>query len=224
LTWFFFVPRLCLGTLLRRPRQLLIVLGIGALGLAVASPFLWAGYHWYAGQSALQRYRHAEARDHLNACLQIWPWSRSIGTHLLAARAAWRDGEFLEAFGRLEEVQTVLGDQSEDALFEWALVHAASGDVEKVEGYLQKQAANDPDHALLILEALAQGYMRVSRVLEALQCVEEWLRRDPDNVQALYLRGSIYQQNGSWTKAAPDFRRVVERDPDRHGARWWLAG
>ena len=221
--WICSVPTAVLGMLLRRPRRVLIVLGIGALVLAVSSPFLWASYHWYAGQSALQRYRNAEARDHLNACLKIWPWSRSVRVHLLAARAARRKGDVPEAFQRLEEVQSFLGDQSEDALLEWAMVHAASGDLEKVEGYLRNRAGNDPQRLPLILEAFTEGYLVVSRINEALQCVNEWLRRDPDNVGALYLRSAIFRQINAWAKAAPDLRRIMELDPEHPGVRWWLA-
>jgi tetratricopeptide (TPR) repeat protein len=219
----FLVPRLCLGTLFRRPRRSLIVLGIGALVLAGISPFLWAGYHWFAGRAALKRYHNAAAYHHLNECLKVWPWSRSVDTYLLAARAARRHSDFPQALQRLQEVQSTLRDQSARTLLEWAMLHAASGDLIKVEGYLQERARNDPESVPLVLEALAEGYMHLSRISEALQCVDEWLRREPDNVQALYLRSNIYRQGGSWTKAAPDLRRVVELDPDRPGARWWLA-
>jgi tetratricopeptide (TPR) repeat protein len=219
----FHVPRLGPGTLFRRPWQSLLVLGISALVLALLSPFLWAGYHWAAGKSALRRYHNAEAHQHLNQCLKVWPWSRSVAAHLLAARAARRDGDIPDASQRLQEVQSTLGDQSPETLLEWALLHAASGDVEKVEKELQNWADRDPEQLPLILEALAEGYMHLSRVWDALRCVDGWLERDPDNVQALYLRSNILRQRGAWPKAAPDLRRIVELDPEYPGARWWLA-
>jgi tetratricopeptide (TPR) repeat protein len=194
------------------------------LGLAIASPFLWAGYHWFAGQHALNRYHHSQARYHLNECLKVWPWSRSVQAHLLAARAARRDGDFSEALERLQEAQTTLGDHSPDTLLEWALLHAAGGDLNKVEKHLREMASKeDPKTLPLILEALTVGYTRWSRITEALHCVDLWLARDPDNVEALYLRSSIYRQSGTWTKVFPDLRRVVELEPERPWARWWLA-
>jgi tetratricopeptide (TPR) repeat protein len=211
------------GSLLRWPRRLLIFLGIGVLVLAGLSPFLWAGYHWYAGQAALNRYHNAEARPHLNACLKVWPWSRSVSVHLLAARAARRAGDFEQAVHYLQEVQFTLGDQSAETMLEWAMLHAAGGDLDKVEDYLQDQARKDPEHLLLILEALAEGYLRVARIAAALHCMEECLEHDPDNVQALHLRSSIYCQAGAWPQAVPDLRRVVELDPERPEVRWWLA-
>jgi tetratricopeptide (TPR) repeat protein len=204
-------------------RRWLVRLGLFALVLALSSPFLWASYHWYAGQAALKRYRNAEARQHFNACLKVWPWSRSVSVHLLTARAARRAEDFEEAVGRLQQVQSTLGDQSAETILEWAMLHAAGGDLDKVEAYLQDQARNHPQLLLFILEALAQGYVRVARITEALNCMEECLAHEPDNVEALYLRSNIYRQSGSWTKAAPDLRRVVELDPERPQARWWLA-
>ncbi len=218
-----YVPRLCLGTLLRRPKQSVLALGLIVLVLAASSPFLWASYHWFAGQSALKRYHSSEALRHFHECLKVWPWSRSVRVHLLAVRAARREGDFSEAFQQLHEVQSTLGDKSSETLLEWAMLHAAGGDLSKVERLLQEWARNDPQDVPLILEALTEGYLHMSRVAEALQCVDEWLARDPDNVQALYLRSNIFRQSGSWTKAAPDLRRVVELDPDRPRARWWLA-
>jgi hypothetical protein len=51
-----------IGLLRCRPRSLRIALASVALLLLGASPFLWAGYHWYAGRAALDRYHGAEAR------------------------------------------------------------------------------------------------------------------------------------------------------------------
>lgn len=208
---------------LGRPRRLLIVLGICTLVLAGASPFLWAGYHWYAGRAALKRYHGAEARQHLDACLKVWPWSRSVNVHLLSVRAARCEGDFPGAFERLQQMQSLLGDQAPETLLEWAMLHSAGGDLEKVEGFLLDQLRSDSPHTLAILEALSEGYMLMGRSADALRGVDEWLARDPDNVQALYLRSNIYRQSGSWPKAAPDLRRVVELDPERLQARWWLA-
>ena len=78
----------------RRSRRGLIVLGSGAVLLALSGPFVWAGYHQYTGLAALTNYHSAEAREHLEACLRVWPWSRSSRLHLLAARAARREGNF----------------------------------------------------------------------------------------------------------------------------------
>jgi tetratricopeptide (TPR) repeat protein len=211
-----------LRPLLQR-RRLLIVLGIAMLLLAGLSPFLWASYHWYAGRAALKRFHHADALEHLDACLRFWPWSRSSGVHLLAARAARRQGDFEEAQEHIRECQDRLGDTSPETMLEWSLLHAAAGHLDTVEGYLQDRARKNPKEVPLILEALAEGYSRMARMAEAIHCVNEWLAREPDNVQALYLRGNLARQTGSSQKSVADFRRVVELDPEHPYARWWLA-
>ncbi len=222
--WLLLVPRRSLGTIRRRPRQSLLAVGIALLVLAIASPFLWAGYHWFAGLAALKRYHSSEAHRHFSDCLKVWPWSRSVKPHLLAARAARREGDYNEAFRLLQEVQSTLGDNSSDTLLEWALLHAAGGDLNKVEGYLHEMSNTaDPQTLALIFEAVTVGYARAYRLVDALQCVNEWLAHDPDNVEALFLRGNVFRQSGSWTRAVPDMRRVVELDPQRLWAQWWLA-
>lgn len=205
--------------LFERPLRTLIVLGV----VAAASPFLWAGYHWYAGRTALQRYHSAEARDHLSKCLRVWPWSRSSSTHLLAARAARRDGDFAEAARHLRICQDTLHDNSAETILEWAMLHASAGDLDAVEEYLKEQFRKDPANAPLILEALSEGYLRLYRIADALRCLDEWLTHDPDNVQGLFVRGNVYRQVRSSQEAAKSYRRVVELDPDHEEARWRLA-
>jgi predicted Zn-dependent protease len=193
--------------------------------LALASPLLWASYHHYAGLAAFQRYHSAEARTHLEACLRVWPWSHSVRLHLLAARAARREGDFEAAKQHLHECQDNLGDNSPQSgsVLEWAMLRAAEGDLDTVEEPLKEGLRNGPEQAPLILEALAEGYLRLSRVLDALRSVDAWLSLQPDNVQALYLRAKIHRQVGAAQKAAEDCRRVIELDPQRDRARWWLA-
>src|SRR5262245_40142312 len=71
------------------PRRLLL-LGIllAALGLGGwwAGRQLWALHHFRAAEGALAARRFADARTHLDICLQVWPHSQQA--RLLAARAA----------------------------------------------------------------------------------------------------------------------------------------
>jgi tetratricopeptide (TPR) repeat protein len=204
------------------PRSWWIGVATCAVLLAASTPFGWAAYHWYAGQSALKRYHNAEARAHLNKCLKIWPWSRNVRTHLQAVLATRRDGDIESAVQRLRQCQSTLGDNSPELVLEWALLHAAGGDLRPVEEQLHTRARQHPDQAPLILEALAEGYMRTSRSLDALRCLEVWLDQQPENTQALYLRGNLFRQTDAPQKASADYRRVIELDPERHDARWNL--
>jgi tetratricopeptide (TPR) repeat protein len=202
-----------------------IVWGGVVVLLAAASPFLWAGYHQYAGLSAFKRYHSTEARAHLEACMRIWPWSRSARLHLLAARAARRDGDYEAAEQHLRECQEYSGEGLvyEESVLEWAMLHGMEGDLDTVEEPLKTNLRKHPELTPLFLEALAGSYQRMSRVVDALRYADAWVELQPDNPQAWFVRGNIHRQVGAWQKAADDYRRVLELDPDRTQARRWLA-
>jgi tetratricopeptide (TPR) repeat protein len=205
--------------LVRRPWRLAAVLAL--LGVcAAAGPPVWAWYHFRAGRRALERYHTATARAHLNACLRVWP--DDAEAHLLAARAARRDDDAAAAESHLRACQRLAGSTPQTVL-EWALLHASQGALDDVEGFLQAQAHKEPALAPLILEALAAGYLRVYRIVDALACLDAWLARRPDDVQALYLRGDVWRQVQAFPNALAEYRRAVELDPSREDARWWLA-
>jgi tetratricopeptide (TPR) repeat protein len=191
--------------------RLALLLAVLAAG-AVAAPYLGAWYHLRAGRAALERYHSAEARRHLDAYLRVWP--DSAEGHLLAARAARREDDFPAAEQHVLAAQRLAGT-SDETVFEWALYHAAAGHLEDVEGYLRARSRKDPSQAPLVLEALAEGYTRVYRIVDALACLDAWLAHRPDDVQALVLRGNVWKQVQVWGKAVPDYRRALELDPER---------
>jgi tetratricopeptide (TPR) repeat protein len=159
--------------------------------------------------------------EHFDACLKVW--TNSIDAHLLAARAARSDGDMVAADSHLRECQRLQEGISPDITFEWSLLRAASGELDEVERYLQGQVRTDPSREPLVLEAQAQGYLRVARTLEALACLDRWLQLDPNNAQAFFIKGNAWRRVQSTSQAAPEYRRVLELDPTRDDARWWLA-
>jgi tetratricopeptide (TPR) repeat protein len=189
--------------------------------VGIGVPYLWAWHHRAAAERALQHYHNDEARAHLADCLWLWP--NDPQALLLAARAARRAGEFDEAEEHLRVCERVL-PQERAVVLEWSLWRAATGNFQiEVEEFLMQQAAREPAVAPLIWEALIQGFLRVYRAREAFMLAERWLQREPDNVQAHYLRGEVYQKMRQLPKAVPDYRRVIELDPERDDARKWLA-
>jgi len=206
---------------LRRPLLLLaVLLGVGGVG-AVAGPHVWAWYHFRAGRAALERYRAEEARDHLDACLKVWPGSSEA--HLLASRAARRADDYASAEDHLRECQRLRGGATEETAFECALLHAAGGVLPATERFLRQRLREQPQDAPLVLEALAEGYLRMYRILDALGCLDQWLHDDPDNVRALMLKGNLFWQVKAPLKAIPQYRRVLELDAEQHEVRWRLA-
>ncbi len=205
---------------LRRPRRLLAVL-LALAGLCLAAPNLWAWYQLRAARAELARYHFAAARGHLDRCLRVWPGS--VEAHRLASRAARQAGDLAEAARQLRECQRLRPGKSDEITLEWALLQAAGGPPDEVEEYLHGRAAQAPAEAPLIREALAVGYSRVYRVLDALAELDRWLGQSPDDVQALVTRGNLYYKVGAAQSAAADFRRAVELDAGRDDARWGLA-
>jgi tetratricopeptide (TPR) repeat protein len=206
-----------LSRLLRRRWRLLSVLALlGAAG-AIAAPQLWAWYHFTAGRSALESYHADEARADLDVCLAVWP--NSVECRLMASRAARLSGDFASAEQQLRECQRLQKTPSDDTVLEWALFHAAEGDLDNVEGFLQDYIRRNRGSAGPAREALAEGYLRMYRVLDALTLLQQWLDDQPNEVQALNLRGNLYWQISAMGKAADDYRRVVELDPRRREAR-----
>jgi len=192
-----------------------------AVAVAVGAPHAWAWYHLRAARSALTTYHPDVARDHLANCLKIWPTSAEV--HLLASRAAWQSGDVETADQHLRAAQQSLGASSNEVALEWAMLHASSGNLREVDEFLQRRAAQDAAIAPVIWEAVADGYLRVYRNLDAMACLDHWLTVQPDNLRALELRGTTLQSAKQTHKAADDFRRVIQMDSTRSPTRWRLA-
>jgi tetratricopeptide (TPR) repeat protein len=204
---------------MRSPRVLLTLLVLVAAA-GFGGRHAWAWYQLREARAALARYHPAEAQGHLERCLRVWP--DSVEVRLLSSRAARQLGDFDTAVRHLGEAQKLTDGNSSEVALEWALTQAAGGNTREVEEYLQRQADEKPESAALVWEALAQGYTRVYRILDAVFCLDHWLQLDPENVRALELRGNAYQTVRSGRKAADDYRRVLELDPARPPTRWRL--
>jgi tetratricopeptide (TPR) repeat protein len=200
---------------------LLIGLVLALLVLLAAGPQLWAWYHLRAGRTALDHHHPEEARSHFEACQRVWP--NNPGVHLLAGRAARLAGDLEAAKTHLEECQRREQTPSSESTLEGILLHATGGDLDEVEQYLLARADKEPELAPRIWEALALGYLRMYRILDAVSVLDRWLAYQPDNPEALFLRGTARRRVKNAQKAIPDFQRAVELDPQRDDARWELA-
>jgi predicted Zn-dependent protease len=193
------------------------------LVLGLLAPQAWAWYQLRAARAAMEKYHPEEARADLAKCSRVWNERASV--HLLAARAARQDEDLEAAVAELRAAQRLAGGATDDTALEWALIQAASGNVREVEEYLQKRAEQSPSVAgPLVWEALAVGYLRVSRTLDAMACLNFWLKREKDNVRALELRGRTYVAGKGVVRGAEDYRRVLELDPSRKQTLWLLIG
>lgn len=196
---------------------LLLIIGLGGYSGIQA---VRAEYHLRAVRKALARPDLADAESHLKSCLALSPESAEI--HFLAAQSARRSGAYEKAERHLVDC-TRLGWSSEPIELERALGRAQRGELARVEDYLLSGANKDQPEAVLILEALTQGYLKTYRLVDALHCLDLWLERQPNNVQALVWRGEVKERRDSNDEAIGAYRRAAEIEPDNENVRLHLA-
>lgn len=201
-------------------RRVWLTFLVSGLAVALSAPHLWAWYHLRVAHAELKSYHPTVARRSLESCLRVWPDHPSA--RLLASRAARQAGDLDSASRHLRVCQRLDADMPDAVAFEWALLQAAAGNVREVEEYLNRRANYEPALAPLIWEALAEGYLRTYRTIDAMACLEHWLAHDRDNIRALELRGITFVTGKGVARGSDDLRRVLELDPSRTETRWRL--
>ncbi len=195
---------------------ILVLLVLIGLGVAIAGSHLWAQYHFQAAEKALEQRDFEQARAHLAKSLKVWP--RDGETHFLAARAARRAGDYDDAENHLHACKR-LDWVREAVAFEWALLKAQRDGPAPVQSYLMSCVHKDHPDTLLILEALSRAYLKFYELAEAKECLDLWLLREPDSIQALLWRAEVKERLRDSHAALDDYRRVVDIDADRQEAR-----
>src|SRR5262249_21291815 len=163
----------------------LLLLAVTGLAGAKAGRHVWAEYHYREAQRSLERREFDRARDHLARCLLAWPYSAEVPS--LAAGPARRAGAYDDAKRYLKECQR-LGGVAEALDLEKGLLRAQQGALAGLEGQLLSFVEQGHPDSVLILEALARGCLKTYSLPRAKHCLELWLEREPDNVQALLWR------------------------------------
>ena len=73
------------------------------------------------------------------------------------------------------------------------------------------------------MESLSEGYLVTFQLGRALSCLDLWLQRRPNDVQALSWRAEISARQQDFVQAEKDYRRVTELDSRHIDARLHLA-
>ncbi len=208
-------PRAILRHPLRSLTIAALVLLIGG-GLSIAGVWLWASYHLRAGRAALEHYHTGEAVTHLHAALRVWP--RDPETLLLAARAARRAGHFEVADQLLDRYQEQRKDDEGLAL-ERICLRAERGEPDSVSNYCRTMAQQNDPAAPLLFEALAQGFLRVYQPSKAEMVLNVWLEQEPENPQALYIMGQVYEIESRSADAIRTYKAALKVDSSLDQAR-----
>jgi tetratricopeptide (TPR) repeat protein len=197
-----------------------MLLGLLAAGIAAVHPQVRAWHHLRAARSELQRWHNAQAIRHLKICMYVWPNDPEV--LLLAARSTRRARSYAEAERLLEMYQHARG--LDDACTLEQLLLTAERNIDQVLELCWRYVEQGHPEAPLILEALAFGYMRQYRLVEARACLERWKQLQPDNAQIFCLEGLLYLDYAHTRSVAiENFRRAVELDADHEEARQGLA-
>jgi tetratricopeptide (TPR) repeat protein len=178
-----------------------------------------------AWQERLARHELAEdhldeARRHVERALIVPPTWRS--TTLLAARIARLRGAWAEAEHYLDRCGP-RNEMAEPVQLEWLLLRCGRGEVDGLAPDLLRLVDQDHAESAAVLEALAGVYMRQTRYLDALGCLDRWIERDPDCLRALYWRGWVSNQLDHRAQAIGDYEHLLELRPDRSTVRRHLA-
>jgi tetratricopeptide (TPR) repeat protein len=140
----------------------------------------------------------------------------------LAAQTARRLDDCARAERLLTDYERRQG-VTEESKLEWLLLGLQQGDLAGQVRYLQSLVDAEHPAAPLILEALAKGFLNVSRGSEMLICVNRLLKSEPANAPALILRGQGWEGLHQPERALEDFERAVELMPSSREGRLHLA-
>jgi tetratricopeptide (TPR) repeat protein len=202
-----------------RRRWRWILLGSALLAGGLLGCEGWARWQESAARAALADDHLDEAQRHVNLALRL----RGLpATNLLAARIARRRGEYAEAEQFLGRCGPPDG-MSKPVQLEWLLLRCERGEGDELAAGLLASVDNNHPESPAILEALSSVYLRQTRYLPALRCLDRWLKLSPDSVRALDWRGWVYNQLDHREQAVDDYERLLQLQPGRSVVRLRLA-
>jgi tetratricopeptide (TPR) repeat protein len=173
--------------------------------------YVYALQQWDAAKAALKEDLPAKARDSLDLCLWVWPYS--VPVHLLAARRARMMGDFAGAEAQLQRCLRLQKGASEEVQVEFLLMRVQRGEVEDVAEELFRHVQNKSPESSLIMETIARAYMDKLRYGPALQCLDRWIETNPDEAKPYHWRGWVLERLEETDAAMKDYQKALELDP-----------
>jgi tetratricopeptide (TPR) repeat protein len=204
----------------RRHRRWPWLLAGGLLAGGLLACEGWAAWQERLAGQALDDDRMDEARRHIERALLVPPHRTSA--LLLAARIRRLRGGYPEAEQYLLRCGQ-LDRMSERVQLEWLLLRCQQGEVDELAPDLFTLVRQQHPESPAILETLASVYIRQTRYLDALHCLNLWLERTPDSVRALDWRGWLGGQLDDRGQAISDYEHLLALRPGRADTRLRLA-
>jgi tetratricopeptide (TPR) repeat protein len=190
-----------------------LAIALGVFLSAAAAVHLWALYQFRAAEQALREDRLDDAGRHIRRCLLVW--NGGAATHLMAARIERALDHFAQAEEHLQEATRLQGGPSEATQLEWVLARAQYGEVDAVGPGLRSCVEQGHPESGRMLEALARGFMRQMRWLEAETCLDRWIALEPGAARAWHLRGLVQERLEHPGQAWADYHKALELAPWR---------
>jgi len=116
-----------------------------------------------------------------------------------------------------------LHEATQAVQLEFLLLRVQMGQTDDVAPQLIDAVENGNPESPLILETLAGAYIHLLRYKSAQACLNKWLDLRPNAVKAYQWRGWVLERMNHYKRAAEDYRRALELDPDLIPARLRLA-
>jgi len=203
--------------------SLVVLGGIGVYAVAAVRTKLnqeTGAIHWRKAEAAIHDREFLLARDHLNKCLEYWPFNGEL--HFLMARTCRRAGDRAGWSFHLFAAERLQWPKEQIEL-EHRLYEAQTGNVwsteETLENYLQDEHADYE----LVFEALAEGYFVNNSSPDLQRLTSQWLQLFPDAWLPHIYRGHAYSLESSQNQALAEYRHALELNPEHEPARIWLA-
>ncbi len=160
------------------------------------------------GEIVLKQRRSQEAKSFFGRVLKLYPnFPRALEG---MGRAHLRDRKPAKAVKYLQQVLAAMPDRP-STLFLLGKALAATGQGIEAEQAVERAFKLDPKRAALARAFEAQ---RENNIVEAEQILREILKREPDEVTALRMLGSLATEANKWGAAERLLQRAVELAPD----------
>lgn len=207
------------------------------LVLTLAASFVCHRIHesrFLEAQRAYSEDRLADAAAHIESCLAFqgnfligyWPWTQlppvPEDVLLLGSRIERMRWNYDKAKGYLDECYKRIG-RTNAVRVERDLLRVQQGHLREMEGDLWLQIGEDNPEAPLILETLADAYMKAMMLYRARESLDRWLRLEPTNVRALAWHAWVLEAFQNREGALTDYLKVLELAPGNFQARLRLA-
>jgi tetratricopeptide (TPR) repeat protein len=200
----------------RRKRWWWLALAAVVLVLALAANAWRKNRDFEGAQRAFREDRLKDAQKQIQRYLKARP--DNAAAHLLAARIDRLLNFYAGAEKHLHEC-TRLGGINADIQVENYLLRAMNGDFPAVERDLRQLLADNDPRSDLIVETLVHCHIGVLRFNSAMDHLQWWLKKEPDNIRALDLRAFVWERLENREQAIVDYGRVLQLAPENRHAR-----